>query len=303
MSIIVTGASGQFGRAAAERLIRRVDPAELILTSRKPEQLAEFAKAGAQVRFANFDDAESLKTAFEGGTKMLLISTARVGTRVGQHRNAIEAAVAKGVKHIAYTSVVNARKPDNPAIVSWDHRDTELLVEQSGAAFTHLRDQHYAEAVAMVMAPIALAAGRLPGSAHDGGVAFVSREDCVDSAVAVLTTPGHENRAYDLTGPELLSIPKAMKMVSELTGKPITFDYVTDDDMQAHFDRLGFPRHASDGPIDPARPWSSDDMVSFERAIREGFFAVVSEDVQKLTGKAPRPLRDVLVQHQGMWPK
>jgi NAD(P)H dehydrogenase (quinone) len=303
MSIIVTGASGQFGRAAAERLIRRVDPAGLILTTRKPEQLADLAAAGAQVRFANFDDPASLETAFEGGTRMLLISTARVGTRVGQHKNAIEAAVAKGVKHIAYTSVVNARKADNPAIVSWDHRDTELLVEGSGAAFTHLRDQHYAEAVAMVMAPIALSAGRLPGSAHDGAVAFVSREDCVDCAVAVLTTPGHENRAYDLTGPELLSIPKAMQMVSELSGRPITFDYVTDQDMQDHFDRLGFPRHASDGPIDPARPWSSDDMVSFERAIREGFFAVLSEDVKALTGKAPRPLREVLVQYQGMWPK
>jgi NAD(P)H dehydrogenase (quinone) len=302
MSIIVTGASGQFGRAAAERLIGRLPPGELILTSRKPEQLADLAAKGAQVRYANFDDPASLKNAFAGGEKMLLISTARVGTRVGQHRNAIDAAVAAGVKHIAYTSVVNARKPDNPAIVSWDHRDTELLVEASGAAFTHLRDSHYAEAVAMVMAPIALAAGRLPGSAHDGAVAFVSRDDCVDSAVAVLTTPGHENKAYDLTGPELLSIPKAMKLVSEMSGRPVVFDYVTDDDMQAHFDRLGFPRHASDGPIDPARPWSSDDMVSFERAIREGFFAVLSGDVQKLTGKAPRTLREVMIQYQPMWP-
>lgn len=303
MAIIVTGASGQFGRAAAEQLIERVAPSELILTTRKPEQLADLAAAGAQVRFANFDDPTSLKTAFEGGQRMLLISTARVGTRVGQHKNAIDAAVAAGVKHIAYTSVVNADKPGNPAIVSWDHRDTEKLVEASGAAFTHLRDSHYAEAVAMVIAPIAIAAGRLPGSAHDGAVAFVSREDCVASAVAVLTTPGHENKTYDLTGPELLSIPKAIKMISELCGKPLVFDYVTDEDMQAHFDRLGFPRHASDGPIDPARPWSSDDMVSFERAIREGFFAVLSDHVRTLTGKPPRPLHDVLVQYQGMWPK
>jgi NAD(P)H dehydrogenase (quinone) len=302
MSIIVTGASGQFGRTAAEQLIGRLPPSQLVLTTRKPDQLADLAAQGALVRFADFDDPASLKSAFAGGEKMLLISTARVGTRVSQHRNAIEAAVAAGVKHIAYTSVVNARKPDNPAIVSWDHRDTELLVEASGAAFTHLRDSHYAEAVAMVMAPIALAAGRLPGSAHDGAVAFVSREDCVNCAVAVLTTPGHENKAYDLTGPELLSIPKAMKMAAEISGRPIVFDHVTDDDMQAHFDRLGFPRHASDGPVDPARPWSSDDMVSFERAIREGFFAVLSDDVRKLTGKPPRALREVLIQYQPMWP-
>ena len=303
MSIIVTGASGQFGRAAAERLIGKVDPASLILTTRKPEQLADLAAKGAQVRAADFDDPASLKAAFEGGSRMLLISTARVGTRVPQHKNAIEAAVAAGVKQIAYTSFVNASAPGNPAIVSWDHRDTEKLVEDSGAAFTHLRDSHYAEAVAMVMAPIALMSGRLPGSAHDGAVAFVSREDCVDCAVAVLTTPGHENKIYNLTGPERQSVPKAMKMVSELSGKPVVFDYVTDDDMQAHFDRLGFPRHATDGPVDPARPWSSDDMVSFERAIREGYLDVISSDVETLTGKAPRSLRDVLIQYQPMWPK
>jgi NAD(P)H dehydrogenase (quinone) len=302
MAIIVTGASGQFGRAAAEGLLSRIPAHELVLTTRKPEQLADFATAGAQVRFANFDDPASLATAFHGGDKMLLISTARVGTRVGQHKNAIDAAVAAGVRHIAYTSVVNADKPGNPAIVSWDHRDTEKLVEASGAAFTHLRDNHYSEAVAMVMAPIALAMGRLPGSAHDGKEGFVSRDDCVASAVAVMTTPGHENRTYNLTGPELVTIPEAMKMVSELSGKPIVYDYVTDDDMQAHFDALGFPRHASDGPVDSAKPWSSDDMVSFEQAIREGYFDVVSGDVEALTGRKPRSLRDVLIQYQSMWP-
>jgi NAD(P)H dehydrogenase (quinone) len=54
--------------------------------------------------------------------------------------------------------------------------------------------------------------------------------------------------------------------------------------------------------VDPDRPWSSDGMVSFERAIREGYFAVVSNDVEKLTGRKPRPLREVLIQYQGMWP-
>jgi NAD(P)H dehydrogenase (quinone) len=302
MSIIVTGASGQFGRAAAERLIKRVPPSELILTTRRPEQLADLAEAGAQVRFADFDDPASLRAAFEGGTKMLLISTARAGSRLQQHKNAIESAKAAGVGHIAYTSFINARKPGNPSVECFDHRDTEIFLEQSGVAWTHLRDSHYAEAVAMIIAPIAIAAGRLPTSAHDGGEAFVSREDCAASAVAVLTTPGHENRAYDLTGPEMLTIPKAVQMICELSGKPIKVDYVTDDDMQAHFDALGFPRHASDH-VDPERPWSSDGMVSFERSVREGFFAVISDDVEKLTGKKPRALRDVLIQYQPMWPK
>lgn len=302
MSIIVTGASGHFGRAAAERLVKRVPPSELILTSRNPDKLADFAAMGATVRRADFDDPESLKSAFAGGDKMLLISAILVGARVQQHKNAIDAAVAAGVKHIAYTSFVNATAPGMPSVECWDHRDTEQYLRDSGVAFTFLRDSHYADAVAGVIAPIALAMGRLPTSAHDGGVAFVSRDDCVDSAVAVLTTEGHQNKTYSLTGPEMLTLPKAMKLASELAGKPIAVDYVTDDEMFEHFDRLGFPRHASDGPLDPEHPWSSDGMVSFERSIREGYFAVISDDIEALTGRKPRSLRDVMLQYRGLWP-
>ena len=86
--IIVCGASGAFGRATAESLIGQTDPGRLILTTRTPAMLADLAAKGAQVRFADFDNPESLVSAFAGGTKMLLISTARVGSRVGQHRNA-----------------------------------------------------------------------------------------------------------------------------------------------------------------------------------------------------------------------
>src|SRR5687767_1512450 len=115
--IIVTGANGAFGRAAAARLIERMPRGSLILTSRTPERLADFAARGAQVRKADFDDSASLRSAFSGGTRMLRISTARVGTRVGQHKNAIDAAVASGVRHIACTSGFGAARPDNPALV------------------------------------------------------------------------------------------------------------------------------------------------------------------------------------------
>jgi NAD(P)H dehydrogenase (quinone) len=300
--IIVTGANGAFGRAAATRLIERVPRGELILTSRTPEKLADFAARGAQVRFADFDDPASLRTAFAGGEKMLLISTARVGTRVGQHVNAIDAAAAAGVRHIAYTSVLGAAREDNPALVKLDHRATEQHLEHSGVSWTFLRDSQYAEAVAGAMVPGALAAGQRPDNSGNGRVAFVAREDCVACATDVLLKPGHENRAYDITGPELLTIERGLAMASEMTGKPIVHVHVGDEGMFAYFDSLGIPRHASDivpqGPI----PWCSEDMVSFGRAIREGFFDVLTDDVAHITGRKPKPLRDVLLAHRHVWP-
>lgn len=300
--IIVTGASGAFGRAAAERLIARMPARELILTSRTPDKLAGFAARGAQVRFADFDNPATLDAAFAGGTRMLLISTARVGTRVGQHANAIAAGVRCGVRHIAYTSVLGAAEPNNPALVKLDHRATEEIIEGSGAAWTFLRDSQYAEAIAGAMVPGALAAGRIPDNAHEGRVAFVSRDDCVACATEVLLQPGHERRAYDITGPELMSIPQALKLASEIAGKPIEVVSVDDEGMLAHFDSLGIPRHASDivpaGPI----PWSSDDMVTFGRSIREGYFDKLTPHVREITGREPRSLREVMLAHRPQWP-
>ncbi|KPH62553.1 NAD(P)H-binding protein [Novosphingobium sp. ST904] len=301
--IIVTGASGAFGKAAAGLLLERCAPEDLIFLTRTPEKLKSLAEAGAQVRAADFDDPTSLPGAMADGERMLLISTARVGTRVGQHRHAVEAAVQAGVRHIVYTSLISADAPDNPAIVRHDHRATEEIVEASGAQWTHLRDSQYSEAIALAMVIPALAAGHKPDNCADGKVGFVSRDDCVASAVGVLTQDGHGNRAYTLTGPELLSIPEALAMASGIAGKPITVEHVDDEAMFAYFDFLGVPRHASDIVPDGPIPWSSDDMVTFGTAIREGFFARCTDHVERLSGRPPRSLRDVMLQHRGAWPQ
>lgn len=72
--------------------------------------------------------------------------------------------------------------------------------------------------------------------------------------------------------------------------------------MFAYFDSLGVPRHASDvvpkGPI----PWSSDDMVTFGQAIREGFFDVQTDNVERLTGRKPKTLRQVMTEYRASWP-
>ena len=299
--IIVTGASGQFGHAAASQLL---DAGEAVIAlTRSPGKLADLAARGAEVRAADFDDPASLNSAMAGGETMLLISTTMVGERPRQHGNAIDAAVAAGVRHIVYTSVTDGGNPDHPAVEQHDHYATEQHLKASGAAWTILRNSQYSEAIATAMAIPALAAGSKPDNCGDGQIAFVSRDDCVATAVAVITQPGHENKAYDVTGPELLSIPEAMAMISEIAGKPIEVIPVSDEQMFAYFDSLGVARKAADvdpnGPI----PWASEGMVTFGQAIREGNFAVISDDVERITGRKPRTLRSVLEQYQGMWPQ
>jgi NAD(P)H dehydrogenase (quinone) len=298
--IIVSGASGQFGHAAASQLLDMGH--QVIALSRNVDNLADLAARGAEVRAADFDSPDGLVEAMQGGEKLMLVSTTMVGQRPRQHGNAINAARAAGVQYIVYTSILDGGNANHPAVEQHDHYATEQLLRASGVPFTILYNSQYAEAVATAIAVPSLLAGSKPDNCGDGPIAFVSRDDCVAAAVAVLTTPGHENKTYNITGPELLSVPKAMAMISEMAGKPIDLIPVDEEGMFRYFDALGAARKAEDITPDSAMPWASEGMVTFGQAIREGYFNVLSDDVERLTGKKPRTLRSVFEQYRGTWP-
>lgn len=295
MTVIITGASGSFGRQVTRLVLEKIPPSKLILVTRKPASLAEFRARGAQVRFGDFDRPESLAPALAGGEKMLLISTLAVGPlRQRQHRAAIEAAALAGVRHIVYTSSVGIH-PKSPSFAVADHYFTEELLRRAGPAFTFLRDSQYAEVIVTMMAPTAIRTGKWAMSARDGSMAFVSKKDCVASASAVLTSPGHEGAIYEITGPELYTFRRAAQIASETTGRPIEYVDVTDDEKLAMWDAAGVPRAYAEGMTndDGTGVWGSEEMISYERAIREGYFSVCSHHVKLLTGRPALSLRDV----------
>ena len=289
----MTGASGRYGRLATEKLIAQGRARDLILITRTPAKLADCAQAGCEVRYGDFDRPETLRAAMNGADKLMLISGTRVGARVRQHRAAIDAAAAAAVRQIVYTSFVNV-EPANPAIVTIDHRETENLIRASGLASTFLRDAHYTDAMILNAGPGFIASGVWLTSTRGGREAMVWREDCVNCAVAVLTQDGHENKSYTVTGPNRENFAEVAEMLAEVTGRPIRLVETDDAGMYAHFDALGIPREPVDNQTVAGIPWNSDDMVSFERAIREGFLDVCTDDVRRLTGRPARSVRELI---------
>jgi len=261
--IIVSGASGQLGRLVIDDLLARGVPAsDLILVSRTPEALEEYAQLGASTRFGDFAQPESLPEAFAGGTRMLLIS---IGfgdiPRPQAHKNAIDAAVAAGVEHIAYTSYVAISRGDTEGLAA-DHYQTEQALKESGVSWTMLRNSIYSNGQLQTAAKM-LADGRAIVPAEEHPIGYVTREDCAAAAAVVLTTPGHENMAYDITGPELIGVREIAAAATAVTGKPIE--------------------------LVPAKPGEEE----APRAFGGPGISVVSGDVEALTGRPPTSLREL----------
>jgi NAD(P)H dehydrogenase (quinone) len=202
--IIISGASGQLGgQAIKELLARGVAAKNLILVSRTPDVLLQYTKLGAATRFGDFAKPESLSAAYAGGTRMLLISIGTgAGPRPVAHGHAIDAARGAGVKQIAYTSWLGISKGDSQGIAV-DHIATEDLLRKSGVAYTFLRNSLYMETL-LAQATKMVADGKATLPAGEVRVGYVSRNDCAAAAAAVLASPGHDNKIYDITGPALI---------------------------------------------------------------------------------------------------
>jgi NAD(P)H dehydrogenase (quinone) len=286
MRVIVTGASGQLGRLVAEEVLARMPASDLVLATRRPRAIADLANRGVEVRRADFDEPDTLRGAFANGERLLLISTPSIGRRVHQHRAAIEAAAAAGVRHVVYTSMVRP-EPGNPiGPIADENRATERVLEASGLEWTILRFGSFAETQ---VAPGALAVtyGKLITNAGDGRIVPVSRADCAAAAAVVLTTDGHAGRTYDITGAEAFSQGDLARLLSEVTGSRIEVTRVRDRMLTFGLTRTGIPK-----PMARA-------IVAFGAAVREGCFDVVDPAFEELTGRPPRPFRDILIAHRG----
>jgi NAD(P)H dehydrogenase (quinone) len=278
MSVIVTGAAGHVGRLVTEQLLERLPPEELVLVTRRPHALEELGARGVDVRYGNFDDPATLHGAFAGGDRLLLISTDDMGRRVRQHDAAIAAAAAAGVGQVVFTSHVHPEAANPLGAMAREVGETEERLRRSGLAWTVLRFGSFAE---LQIPPAATAAmnGRLVTNMGDGRIVPVSRQDCAEAAVVTLTTDGHTGQTF--------SAGDLAELYGDVSGQPVKVVELSDMVLTSVLVSLGTPWRAA------------LDITAFGRAIRRGFFDVVDPAFERLTGRPPVGVRDVLIAHHG----
>ncbi|MDX6301965.1 MAG: hypothetical protein QOF53_3179 [Nocardioidaceae bacterium] len=270
----ITGATGHLGGRIARLLAAREVPQRLVV--RSPARAPSLP--GATVAQASYGDRGAVRAALEGLDVVLMVSAAESETRLEEHRTFLDAAADAGVRHLVYVSFFEAA-PDATFLLARDHYATEQHIEGIGLTWTYLRDNLYADFLPMMAGED----GVVRGPAGDGRVSVVGQDDIAAAAVAVLLEPGaHEDRAYDLTGPESLTLAEATAVMTRVLDRPFAFQDETLEEAYASRGSYGAPG------------WQVDAWVSTYTAIASGELARVSGDVERLTGRPPRSLADVL---------
>jgi len=277
MKIGVSGASGHLGKAVVSELLQRAGSHEIVAISRTPDNVP----APAQGRFGDYDQPASLAKAYAGLDRLLIITTVapEPGKRGAQNIAAIDAAVKAGVKHIVFMSAVGTRQEEEPARSASYWRGEQHLIAKA-PAWTILRMNFYAEAFVQ-LAQAAVNQGVMPGLAENRA-AFVAREDVAAAAAGILIGKGHAGAIYSATGPERVSGAERAEIVAKITGKPIAFRVITEEQLRGALTKASLP------------PGAVNIVVSIQASFASGAFDILTGDVERLGGRSPRTLREVL---------
>jgi NAD(P)H dehydrogenase (quinone) len=275
----VTGASGALGRLAiGELLARDVSASGIVAIVRSPAKVADLAERGVVVRAADYSRPRTLGTALGGVDRLLLISSSEAGQRVVQHTNVIEAAKTAGTSRIVYTSILNADNTTNP--LAGEHQDTERVLQETGVAFTLLRNGWYTENYTDQLGQY-LQHGEILGAAGRGRISAATRADYAAAAAAALLQDQDGNRTYQLGGPAF-DLAELAQTISEDTGTPVTYRDLPVDDYASQLQETG---------LDDT---TAHFVAALDASIAHGDLETDSQDLARLLGRPATPLADVV---------
>jgi uncharacterized protein YbjT (DUF2867 family) len=268
--ILVTGATGSAGSEVVRALMERGAPVRAFV--RDPVTARRKLRDGVHVVPGDFADPRSVLAAL-AEVDVLFLSGADDPRRVGWETDLIDAASAAGVQRIVKLSGIGAA-PDSP-VGPWAwHGQIERHLLGSGVPAVMLRASFFMSNLLAGARQIA-EGGSLAAPAGDAKIAMVDPRDVGVCAATVLTTAGHEGRAYVLTGPQAVSFAEVARAIASVAGREVAYLPLSDEAARQGLIETGIP--------DPV----AQQIVAVFAALRGGAGAKVTDTVQSLTGRPP----------------
>lgn len=268
--ICVTGAGGTVGSEVVRQLESANTPFRAAYFSGTK---AEPARArGINVVIIDYSRPETLRAAFQGSDTLFLLGP-NAPNQTELELNAVEAAKAAGVSHIVKQSVWGAAEEE--FVLARVHRAVENAIESSGIAWTFLRPNSFMQNVVTYMGGTIKSEGAFYSSIGEAKISHVDVSDIAGVALKALTEPGHEGKAYSLSGPEALSYDDLAAELSTVLGRSIRHISLSPSDLKSGMLAAGSPEELADVLLD------------LDRYYREGRAARITGDIKEVTGRDP----------------
>ena len=269
--ILVTGATGNTGRAVVDALVERGVPVRAMVRAD-----ADRGKLRPEVEgvVADFDDSAAIGAALEGAERAYLVTPSSEQAEEQQKRFA-ELAAKVGTRHLVVLSQLGAEEHSPVRFLRY-HGAVEQHVRDLGIEYTFLRPNLYFQGLLTFTGSIS-AQGTFYAPIGDATVSAVDVRDIAAVAAVALTESGHEGAAYTITGPQAITHAQIATALTSALGRTITFTDVPPEAFAAAIQGL-------------LPPWQVDGLLEDYAHYRRGEAAAVSPVVAEITGTAPRSI-------------
>jgi uncharacterized protein YbjT (DUF2867 family) len=269
-TILVTGATGNVGSQVVKQLSSVSGIVRAAVQSKN--RADDIKNTKAELVEMNFNKSETIEAAFKGIQKLFLL-TPFVPDMVEMSKNLIREAKKANVNHIVKQSAFGSDLEDGITMNKL-HRKVEEAIESSGINYTFLRPMSFMQNYLGLSNSIK-SQGVFYAPLIDSRTSFVDVRDIAAVAVEALTKSGHENKAYDITGPEAVSNYDIANILSKTTGRKITYINISDDDARKGMKENGM------------REWTINALMELYNLQKAGKATHVSLDVERATNRKP----------------
>jgi uncharacterized protein YbjT (DUF2867 family) len=269
--ILIIGATGNVASVVIPNLAAAgANIRALVRDETKAQSLKD---AGVEVVTGDLDNPETLDGAFSGVGKVFL-PTAVGPNEASQAINAITVAKQTDSPHIVRLS---AGKPTSDASPehTGHHSRVEEKLKNSGLPYTIIKPNFFMQNT-MVAAQTVISDGAMYLPFKDSKIGMVDIRDVGEAAAKVLTSDGHEDRTYRLTGPASISIHDVAADLSQALGKKVNYVAVPLEAAREAMLNMGMPE------------WIAKAYTEYFKMYSAGWGDYTTHDIEQLTGHPAR---------------